>query len=428
MYKKLHLRLTILFTGMSAAILIIMSLSYLYMSEKDLKDNYFLSFRSKINDFTATLEQQDTLSWDWLKKTAARQNFTLAFYDNETPLSYNQLMLSESELEITSEAIDYAMETILPELENGSAYSTAHKEFFWDSKEEGHFYASVLKIRKNVGTLTGIILLSLESYTAQITRQRMRFLFLNIIGIGVLFFVSYFFTGKLLTPVIEARQKQNAFIAAASHELRTPIAVICSAASAAKAANAQKQERFFHIIEQESLRLSTLTDDLLLLNRADSGRLILNMEPIELDTLLLNCYESFEPLVREHKQTLQVLLPKDTIPRCLCDKERICQVLGILISNAVSYGKSGGYIKLELSYSQSVFWITVEDNGIGIADKDKPYIFDRFYRVDESRSGKEHFGLGLCIAKEIIETHGGSINLADNPEGGTRFFLLLKAV
>lgn len=337
-------------------------------------------------------------------------------------------MLSKTELELTSEVIDYAMEVILPELENGSTYSAAHKEFFWDSKENGHFYASVLKIRKNAGTLTGIILLSLESYTNQITRQRMRFLLLNIIGIGVLFFVSYFFTGKLLTPVIEARQKQNAFIAAASHELRTPIAVICSAASAAKAANGPKQERFFHIIEKESLRLSTLTDDLLLLNRADSGRLILNIESVELDTLLLNCYESFEPLVREHKQTLQVLLPKGTIPCCRCDKERICQVLSILISNAVSYGKSGGYIKLELSYSQSVFWITVEDNGIGIADKDKPYIFDRFYRVDESRSEKEHFGLGLCIAKEIIETHGGSINLADNPEGGTRFFLLLKAV
>lgn len=148
MYKKLHLRLTILFTGMSAAILVIMSLSYLYMSEKDLKDNYFLSFQSKINDFTATLEQQNTLNWDWLKKTAARQNFTLTFYDNETPLSYNQLMLSKTELELTSEVIDYAMEVILPELENGSTYSAAHKEFFWDSKENGHFYASVLKSEK----------------------------------------------------------------------------------------------------------------------------------------------------------------------------------------------------------------------------------------------------------------------------------------
>ena len=164
-----------------------------------------------------------------------------------------------------------------------------------------------------------------------------------------------------------------------------------------------------------------------MLNRADTGEFLLQLQPVELDTLLLNIFESFELLAKEHNITLKIELPEDPLPCCRCDKGRIEQVLGILISNSLSYGPAGGYTKLAVSYNKSMFWITVEDNGIGIADKDKPHIFDRFYRADKSRSGKEHFGLGLCIAKEIIDAHNGTIKVTDTPMGGTRFFILLKA-
>lgn len=428
MYKKLHWHLSLLFTGMSGIILIAMSVSYLYMAEKDFRENNFLTFSSKINAFTANLEQQKTVTWEWLTKNASDQNFILALYDNNLPFAYNRFQLSEAEIALTDTAAEYAKMSILPNLENSSNYYTVHQEFIWNSKESGQFYASVLNIRKNSGSIMGIILFPLKTYIAQTNRQRFRFLLLNIAGICILFLSSYYFTGKLLSPIIESRKKQNAFIAAASHELRTPIAVIASAASAAKAADNAQKAHFFHIIEKESLRLSTLADDLLLLNRTDSGRLALQIAPVELDTLLLNCFETFEPFAREHHLSLQISLPDNTIPHCLCDGKRIQQILGILISNAVSYGKNGGYIKLALSYNQTIFWITVEDNGIGISDKDKPYIFDRFYRADTSRSCKEHFGLGLSIAKEIAEAHGGTITVADTPGGGTRFFLLLKAV
>ncbi len=400
MYKKLHYRLSLLFTGISGFILIAMSVSYLFLAEKDFHENNFLTFSSKINSFTANLEQQNTITWEWLSKNAADQNFILALYDNNTPISYNRFRLSKSELDLTDKAAEYAKTSILPKLDHGSNYYTAHQEFTWNPQKDSHFYASVLNIRKNRDSLMGIILFSLKPYTAQIKRQRLRFFLLNIGGIFVLFLASYYFTGKLMS----------------------------SAASAAKSANEMQKNHFFHIIEMESLRLSTLADDLLLLNRTDNGRLVLQIAPTELDTLLLNCFESFEPFVREHHLTFQISLPKDTIPSCPCDGKRIQQILGIFISNAVSYGKNGGYIKLELSYNQSMFWIMTEDNGIGISEKDKPYIFDRFYRADASRARKNHFGLGLSIAKEIAEAHGGKITVADTPGGGTRFFLLLKSV
>ena len=169
-----------------------------------------------------------------------------------------------------------------------------------------------------------------------------------------------------------------------------------------------------------------MADDLLLLNHADTERFELELEPVELDTLLLNTYEAFEPLARQHHISLQISLPEEPLPRCSCDSRRIQQALSILISNSFSYGTPGGYTKLTLSYDKSMFWIMVEDNGIGIEEKDKPFIFERFYRADKSRSAKEHFGLGLCIAQEIITAHGGKIAVTDTPGGGARFFILLR--
>ncbi len=426
MYQKLHRRLTLLFTGIAGAILIGMSISYLYMSEHELEENYFLTFSSNVSSLISTLEQQDTITWEWISKTSSNQNFLLAFYDNDAPLFYNRIVLSENELVLMEEAKTY-IETVYPILKNGSDYSAVHQELSWTSPDKKRYHAAMIKLHKNSDILIVIVLSSNQFLDGQIQTQRLRFLFLNIAGIFILLLFSWHYTGKLLAPIIEARQKQTAFVAAASHELRTPIAVISSAISAARAAQELQKERFIHIIEEESRRLSTLTEDLLLLNRADTGEFLLQLQPVELDTLLLNIFESFELLAKEHNITLKIELPEEPLPCCRCDKGRIEQVLGILISNSLSYGTAGGYTKLAVSYNKSMFWITVEDNGIGIADKDKPHIFDRFYRADKSRSGKEHFGLGLCIAKEIIDAHNGTIKVTDTPMGGTRFFILLKA-
>ncbi len=424
MYKKLHRRLTLLFTCVSGAILIAMSISYLYMSEREMKENHFLTFSSRVNSLISSLEQQDTLTWEWLVKTSANQDLILALYDNGLPIAYTRKVLSAQDLALTNEAKAYA-KNAYPHLESGSFYSAAHQEFSFLSAENDSYHASILNMRKNQSILTGIVLFPVRSFLLRMQKQRLLFLLLNMAGIFLLLIFSWYFTGKLLTPIVEAREKQTNFVAAASHELRTPIAVIVSAISAAKTADSAKKAHFFRIIEDESIRLSTLADDLLLLNRSDTGRFHLNIAPTELDTLLLNVCESFEPLAKEHEISIKTELPDDAAPLCNCDRERIQQVLGILISNAISYGRPGGHIRLSLSYAKSLFRIMVEDDGVGIADQDKPFIFDRFYRSDKSRSAKNHFGLGLSIAKEITEEHGGKIMVADTPGGGARFFVLL---
>ena len=424
MYQKLHRRLTLLFTGAAGAILIIMSISYLYMSERRLTQNNFLTFSSKVDSLITSLEQQSRLSWEWILKTSVSQNFILAFFDNNVPIAYNRVVLSDEELSLSTEARQYAKKAY-PQLENGSSYTARHQEFTFTSSKNETYHASILNTQKGHGVITGIILSPTRPFEMQLKGQRLRFVALNAAGVLLLLLFSHYFTGKLLAPIIESRKKQMAFIAAASHELRTPIAVINSALSAAKAAEGMKKDHFYQIAKGESLRLSTLTDDLLLLNRSDAGRLDLKKQPTELDTLLLNACESFEPLAKEHKMTITASLPEEALPLCACDRERLHQALGILISNALHYGTEGGYVKLSLSHNKSMFWIMAEDNGIGIQEEDKPYIFDRFYRGDKSRSSKSHFGLGLSIDKEIIDAHGGKIMVTDTPGGGTRFFILL---
>ena len=111
---------------------------------------------------------------------------------------------------------------------------------------------------------------------------------------------------------------------------------------------------------------------------------------------------------------------------CLCDKERIEQVFAILLDNAVSYTQEGGSIRLSLKASQDRLTFRIADNGVGIPDAEKEAVFDRFYRCDKSHKDKSHFGLGLCIAREIILMHKGKLWIEDTPGGGAAFVVVLN--
>ena len=173
------------------------------------------------------------------------------------------------------------------------------------------------------------------------------------------------------------------------------------------------------------MRVSSLVNDMLTLSQSDTHRFSIQKVPIELDTLLMNSYESFVPLAQEKSLSFSVELPEDVLPPCNADPERISQVVSILLHNAISYTPGHGAITLSLAIHRDKFHIIVTDNGIGISDEDKKKIFDRFYRAEKSRSMKDHFGLGLSIAHEIVKAHGGSIAVSDAAGGGSCFTVVL---
>ena len=245
------------------------------------------------------------------------------------------------------------------------------------------------------------------------------------VAILLLWLFAWLFTKRAIRPIEESRRKQVEFVSAASHELRSPLAVIQASISAIPEASPEQARRFAQTISQECRRMSHLVDDMLMLAAADNSTWSVLLAETDLETLLLDVSEWFESDALKKGLHLSVSLPDQTLPKCWCDQQRIRQVLLILLDNAISYTPSGGTIRLSAEQQHANILIHVEDNGIGIPHEQKEHIIDRFYRVDASRTRKEHFGLGLSIAKEIVSLHHGKITVEDTPGGGTTFTLIL---
>lgn len=427
MYKKVHLQLTLLFSGITAFIMIIMSLCYLFVSETGLYRNQYNSFKNDMNTISANLDQMAVISMEWLSKMESQENYTFFVLDRGIPFLYNQLnnMADSEKKAVMEECLDYYNNTFSITDASLSPYTSFHVEFqFTSPSTNKKFFGCVISIEKGDSMLQIIIFSPLSFLEQQITEQRFRFFLIDFSAIILLAVFSWTFTGKLLQPILESQQRQASFISSASHELRTPLAIILSSIDCCNNSPQNEQERFLKTIKQESMRMSTLINDMLTLSESDQ-HLPISKKPVELDTLLINSYEAFEPLAKEKFLTLFVELPEEILPPCTCDPDRISQVLSILLHNAISYTPEHGKIVLSLSYEKRNFFLSVKDNGIGISNEDKKKIFDRFYRAEKSRSTKGHFGLGLSIAYEIITSHNGSISVKDSFPRGSEFVIVL---
>ncbi len=435
MFRKIHLYLTALCAGITTAIILAMSLLYLYLSEKGLYENQFRSFQNDINTIAIGLEQQSVISMEWLSKMESRGGYTFYVLDNGIPFLYNRLTdpsgegpaadLLDACLAAYKSSADYTY--IQEELSSGGLYNTCfHAEFPFNPTGGRHeYYAGVIELDKGAASLQIVVLSPLHFLQEPLREQRIRFLLIDAAAILLLTLFSFLFTGRLLQPVIESRNRQTAFVAAASHELRTPLAVMLSAAECCRNAEEENRTKFLNTIKQEGALMTSLVNDMLTLSASDSQNFTVRPAPVELDTLLINVCEAFEPLAAEKKLSLTVSLPESALPPCRADADRIMQLLSILLHNAVSYTPEGGSIEASLFRRKNRFCLTVSDTGPGILPEDRKKIFDRFYRAEKSRSAKGHFGLGLSVASEIVKLHHGSIHVSDREGGGSVFTVLL---
>lgn len=214
---------------------------------------------------------------------------------------------------------------------------------------------------------------------------------------------------------------QVRFTADASHELRTPVSVILSQTQTAlsrERAPAEYRDSL-QACQRAAQRMRGLIESLLKLARLDAGQEPLKQEPFDLARVVRECVEFVRPLAAERNVEIQCELPE---VRCVGDAERFGQVVTNLLSNAIHFNHEHGQVRVGLSQDNSTASLTVNDTGTGIPAEDLPHIFERFYRVDKSRSriqGKT--GLGLAICKAIVEAHSGSIQVSSQSGGGSTF-------
>ena len=422
MIRNLRLRLAAFNTAVTGAILVSLTVLCLFVAEQNLKANAFSSFTMDLNTTCTYLGQSQRLSADWLRQLEGVGGTLLSIRDGEQPLFSQNLSQDHRDLaEQFVQAREWAAVYNRENLDNPNSTLT----FPMRGSDGENYFAGLARVRKNGGQLDVIALRPLVDMEAGIQRQRLVVAALVTVGLVLLGVFSWVFVGRLLRPILENQQRQAQFVASASHELRTPLTAILSAASAMERAEDSQRPVFGQMIRREGQRMGRLIQDMLTLASADSHSWELSLAPSEPDMLLLDVYEIFAPMAKEKGLSLRLELPDRDCPAVAMDRDRMEQVLTILLSNALSYTPSPGTVGLRLVLGRSWLRLAVWDTGPGVPNGEKQAIFQRFQRGETARTDRGHFGLGLCIAAEIVKLHRGKIWVEDGKEGGAVFWVEL---
>jgi signal transduction histidine kinase len=230
----------------------------------------------------------------------------------------------------------------------------------------------------------------------------------------------------MLDRLERAFAQQRQFVADASHEMRTPLAIIRSDLDILRRRprSVAEHEEFERGLDEEIARLSALVEDLLTLARADSGQAELASEFVYLDALVAAVAAAVGRLAEAKGVALEMCLERDVA--VMGDPARLHQLALNLLGNAVKYTPAGGHVRVTVGARDGAARLEVADSGVGIPTEDLPRVFDRFYRADEARSrAAGGVGLGLAIARWCAEAHGGQIAVQSRPGAGSVFTVSL---
>lgn len=253
------------------------------------------------------------------------------------------------------------------------------------------------------------------------------FLMVSPLSLGVAFIISYFFASRSIKPVAAMWESQRRFVTDASHELKTPLSIIMAnhdvmAGNLDETVESQKQ--WLSHIKVGTDRMAKLVNQMLLLAKTEDFSGATTITTFSLTEVIQDLTHDFETMAHKQKITLmQSSYEKLTVTT---QKETLCQIIETLLENAVKHTPEGGSIQIEAKREGSYVQVVIE-NSIGIKKDHLPYLFDRFYRVDESRNSETGgFGLGLSIAKRATDQLKGDLKVESNGESWTRFTVKFK--
>ncbi len=226
---------------------------------------------------------------------------------------------------------------------------------------------------------------------------------------------------EMLEELEKVFQREKQFTSDVSHELRTPVSVILAQCEACLSDErcSEQQYKQIELIQKKAQIVAELISHLLMLSRADQGKLELHPEYVNVSELLEMIVEEQRILAKEQGMTIQMQIEPEL--HMELDETLYIRMMDNLFSNAIAYGRVGGTIEVTLKKDKEGVYGKIKDNGIGIDEEHLPHIWDRFYRADASRTAGNHSGLGLSMVKWIVEVHGGKIEVESIRGEGTVF-------
>ena len=469
MFPRLQRKFVILYTFSTGLIMtFILSVAFLfYVSSQDNRQRS--AFQEHLFTLTAQMQTDSEFSDSFLAQMEQNNKLLIYIEENDIPFFFPGAFRSCT-----------PRDTLLTYAKNA-----AKKEYIYDDShpissnilqssvfqitgdKKDTYLGNVLILRTSSGYKRLTLLMDITWYRHRLLDTSCIYLLIDLCGILLLFLSGRWFVGRSLKPLEETCQKQQDFVAAVSHELRSPFAVIRTTADAITAnaiaadtvagsavsadkvsgsavsadkvsVGAEGYNRGLTVIKDECRRGSSLIQNLLLLVTAEQKEWAVKKQDFEIDELLLNLLEIYEPLCRSKGGALLLILPQEPLPSVSADPDLCRQIFTILLDNAVAYALTDPLspdadhaarntdryqILLRADISHGHICVRVTDHGPGIPDEEKTLIFDRFYRSDRSRNDKEHFGLGLSIAAALAKIQGLRLAAEDTEGGGSRFSL-----
>ncbi|WP_379137377.1 sensor histidine kinase [Paenibacillus sp. sgz500958] len=342
--------------------------------------------------------------------------------DSPPERSVSFMLRTDAEWKLTSSDSKFQMDS--------EFYEQALKEAVSINKDTGEFNLDGSHwIYTKQPTADGHMLVFLDITAQQEILKKLIYTFTAVgsVMLITLYFASRFFANRSIQPVKEAFYKQKQFIADASHELKTPLAIINTNADvllANQEDTIHNQSKWLHYIKSETERMANLTSDLLYLTEMDDSKTNMVFTTFNMSDAVEHIILTMEAVFFEKQLSLEYDIEPDLTAHG--SSEQIKQVVMILVDNAVKYTNPKGEVIISLKKQHNDIMLSVTNTGDGIAPEHLTRIFDRFYRTDASRTRTQGgHGLGLAIAKSIIEQHKGKIYAKSVVGESTTFYVQL---
>ena len=305
-------------------------------------------------------------------------------------------------------------------LENTDELTAILQDCLSQDQREGTITAYHLRyLRQDNGLYEKLAFVDMSMEQAVLRKTMGSYLFIALASLLLLLGVSILLSRWATRPVEKAWTQQRQFLSDASHELKTPLTVILSNAELLEQAQlSDKPARWTDNILSEAGRMRSLVEEMLTLARADNMVRTAVLTEVSLSDIAADCALAFEPVAFEAGKSLDYTLAENIT--VLGDREKLRQLISVLLDNAIKYGADGGTVTLSLEKTDRQAKLTVSNPGDPIPPEQLGHLFERFYRADDSRGEKSGFGLGLSIAQTIAAEHKGTLK-AESDDISTRF-------